>query len=167
MRTGTRVATIPRSTTMDLCFSPTSLHASGAGPPGGAVRTRRSPWRLRQALARSCRWQWRHHRRREGRHAQTPLLSSHLRERRGGRGGMGESQCHPLMTTWGRSRRSVANGGGSAPGSAGHRGLWNIGVRHCANPTVAQSSGPSMESSRVEGGTGEEDTAEAIANRKS
>ncbi len=45
---------------------------------------------------------------------------------------------------------------GSAPRSAGHRGLRNIGVRHCANPVVARSWG-----------MGEEDTAEAIANRKS
>ena len=40
--------------------------------------------------------------------AQTPLLSSHLREWRGGAVGAGESQRHPLTTTWGRSRRSVA-----------------------------------------------------------
>ncbi len=48
-----------------------------------------------------------------GRRAQTPLLSSHLRERQGGAVRTGESQCHPSTTTWGRLRRSVAGGGGA------------------------------------------------------
>ena len=73
-------------------------------------------------------------------------------------GGGAQSERGNHNATHRRRRGEIApvrrRRGGSAPRLAGHRGLRNIGVRRGANPAVARSSGPSMESTRVEGGRG-------------